>query len=31
MITDSKKWHYLVVKCLSALLKGITSTHNGDS
>ena len=30
MITDSKKWHYLVVKSLSALLRGITSNHNGD-
>ena len=30
MITDSKKWHYLVVKSFSALLKGITSNHNGD-
>ena len=28
MITDSKKWHYLAVKSLSALLKGITSNHN---
>ena len=25
MITDGKKWHYLAVKKLSALLKGITS------
>ena len=30
MITDSKKWHYLAVKSLSALLKGITGTNNGD-
>ena len=32
MITDGKKWHYLAVKKLSALLllRGITSTHNGD-
>ena len=30
MITDSKKWHYLTVKSLSALLKGITSNHKGD-
>ena len=30
MITDSKKWHYLAVKNLSALLKGITSNHKRD-
>ena len=30
MISDGKKWHYLAVKDLSALLRGITSTHNGD-
>ena len=30
MITDSKKWHYLAVKSLSALLRGITSNHVGD-
>ena len=30
MITDSKKWHYLAVKKLSALFKGITSNHKGD-
>ena len=24
MITDGKKWHYLAVKKLSALLRGIT-------
>ena len=30
MITDGKKWHYLTVKSLSALFKGITSNHNGD-
>ena len=28
MITDSKEWHYLGVKSLSALLRGITSNHN---
>ena len=28
MISDSKKWHYLVVKKMSALLKGITSKHD---
>ena len=27
MITDGKKWHYLAVKSLSALLKRITSKH----
>ena len=30
MITDDEKWHYLAVKKLSALLKGITSNHDGD-
>ena len=30
MITDTKKWHYLAVRSLSALLRGITSNHNGD-
>ena len=30
MIADGKKWHYLVVKKLSILLKGIPSNHNGD-
>ena len=30
MITDGKKWHYLTVKNLSALLRGITSNHGGD-
>ena len=30
MITDGKKWHYLTVKKLSALLRGITSKHEGD-
>ena len=27
MITDGEKWHYLAVKKLSALLRGITSNH----
>ena len=27
MITDGEKWHYLAVKSLSALLRGITSNH----
>ena len=30
MITDGKKWHYLAVKSLSALFKGITSKHERD-
>ena len=30
MITDGKKWHYLAVKSLSALLRGILSNHAGD-
>ena len=30
MTTDDKKWYYLAVKSLSALLKSITSNHNGD-
>ena len=30
MITDGKKWHYFAVKSLSALLRGITSKHDGD-
>ena len=30
MITDGEKWHYLVAKNLSVLLKGITSTHMKD-
>ena len=29
MITDGKKWHYLAVKSLSALFRGITSNNNG--
>ena len=29
MITDGEKWHYLAVKSLSALFKGITSNNNG--
>ena len=31
MITDWKKWHYLDVKGLQALLRGITSNHDGES
>ena len=30
MITDSEKWHYLVVKNLSGLFKRITSNNYGD-
>ena len=30
MITNGKKWHYLVARSLSALLRGITSNHIGD-
>ena len=30
MITDGQKWHYLAVKSLSELLRGITSDHNGN-
>ena len=30
MITDGEKWHYLAVKKLSALFKGITSKHKED-
>ena len=30
MISNGKKWHYLIVKNLSGLLRGITSNHNAD-
>ena len=30
MITNVKKRHYLAVRIFSALLRGITSNHNGD-
>ena len=30
MIIDGEKWHYLAVKNLSGLLKGIASTHEKD-
>ena len=30
MITDGKKWHCLAVKSLFALLRGLTSKHDGD-
>ena len=31
MITDGEKWHYLVVKSLAALFRGIISNPNRDS
>ena len=31
MITNGEKWHYLTVRSLSALLKGITSNHDRHS
>ena len=30
MLTDGEKLHYLAVKSLSVLLRGIASDHNGD-
>ena len=30
MITNGEKWHYLTAKRLPALLRGVTSNHNGD-
>ena len=31
MVTDAKdKWHYITIKSIPALLRGVTSTHNGD-
>ena len=30
MISNGEKWHYLAVKNLSALLRGVTSKHNDD-
>ena len=30
MISNGEKWHYLTVKNLSELLRGITSNHNAD-
>ena len=30
MITDGEKWYYLAIKSLSALLRGITSKHEGN-
>ena len=31
MISNGENWHYLTVKSLSRLLRGITSNHDGDS
>ena len=30
MISNGENWHYLAVKSLSRLLRGITSKHGGD-
>ena len=30
MIRNGKNWHYLAVKNLSGLLRGISSNHNSD-
>ena len=30
MITDGKKWYYIAVRSLPALLRGITSSNNKD-
>ena len=30
MITDGEKWHYLAVKSLPALFRGITADNNRD-
>ena len=30
MISNGENWHYLAVKSLSGLLRGINSNHNGD-
>ena len=30
MTIDHKKWNFLAVKGLPALLRGITSNHDGD-
>ena len=30
VITDGTKWHYLAVKTLSGLLRGITGNNHGD-
>ena len=30
MISNGEEWHYLAVKKLSELLRGIMSKHHGD-
>ena len=30
MISSGENWHYLAVKSLSRLFRGITSNHDGD-
>ena len=30
MIADNKKWHYLAIKSIPKLLRGITSNHVVD-
>ena len=30
MVSNGENWHYLVVKSLPGLLKGITSNHKED-
>ena len=30
MISNGERWHYVAVKALSALIRGITSKHVGD-
>ena len=30
MISNGENWHYLAVRSLSGLLKGISSNHDGD-
>ena len=30
MTDDGKRWHYLAARSLSALLRGISSSNNGD-
>ena len=30
MITDNGKWHYITIKSISGLFRGITSNNNGD-
>ena len=30
MISNGENWHYLAAKSFSRLLRGITSSHNGD-